>query len=736
MYGRSASVTGSNVWTQLPENGIAPAIDITTSSDLWRLCGNGKVCGISFGGDNVSEDLVSGSPRTLGRYEYRRLGATTLNQLRRAKLLRRPLAPEHSQRKPDAIIYLPLGGIKAIVEVKAPAEMKAAAIPSLVATYSPIAIGASCKVLILTDGKRSVWINALTGNPILDGTGQPVDAVVDPVKIEGAKLSAEATQEIVDLIETADHSLSQTNDQFQPLRVIDPTPLARTVWQKIWINTGKEPEKCLYNVVEILVFKFLSDLGVLSDNHAFKRVVELLRAGDLAGKQAALEHYANISRGQIKKLFPKGDDNTTIINGTIFVNEEGRPNLSQAGLFAEVIEAFQAFDDEVGSLRHIDRSFKTRLYESFLRQSAGVKALGQYFTPRNVVQSMVRMSNADILKAGDSLCDPFCGVGGFVLEAISQNPHLVKQFEPQNGKVRPAIRFCGYDKGTDEKEDERTIILAKANMLVYLSDLLAQYPSEQHMREFSGAFNDVFRLLRSNLGTFGQVDEGELYDLILTNPPYVTSGTSSIRGAIESQGLGNHYAIGGRGTESLAIQWIIGHLKEGGSALIVVPDGLLNQTAMIDYIKLTCRVMAVVALPSRTFYSTPKKTYILAIQKKAKGDSAQTLPVFTYLVSEIGESRDTRRVKIAENDLTPMEEAYGYFKANPGKFSTPDPRCKILPWSQFDGLRTWLVDRLWTHEEKVELGIAEEVFEVDNETLEKMIDEAATALGALRSALK
>ncbi len=684
----------------------------------------------------LSEDLVSGSPRPLGRYEYRRLGATTLGQLRRAKILRRTVDPQHSQRKPDAIIYLPLGGIKAVVEVKQSAEMKARYVPSLITTYAPIALGASCKVLILTDGKRSIWVNALTGNVILDGTGNPLTTVIDPVKIEGSKLSAETAREIVDLVETADHSLSNSNDQFKPLRVIDPTPLARTVWQKIWINTGKEPEKCLYNVVEILVFKFLSDLGVLTDNHAFKRVVELLGTGDLSGQQSALEHYANISRGQIRKLFPKGEDDTTIINGTIFVNEEGRPNVAQAGLFAEVIEAFQAFDDQVGSLRNIDRRFKTRLYESFLRQSAGVKALGQYFTPRNVVQSMVRMSNASQLKAGDSLCDPFCGVGGFVLEAIAENDNLAKQFEPMNGKVNPAITFRGYDKGTDEKEDERTIILAKANMLVYLSDILAKYPSHAHMREFAQAFNDVFRLLRSNLGTFGHLDPDERYDLILTNPPYVTSGTSSIRGAIESQGLGSYYAVGGRGTESLAIQWIIGHLKPGGSAFIVVPDGLLNQSAMIDYIKSNCLILAVVALPSRTFYSTPKKTYILAVQRKAEGEGYQTLPVFSYLVSEIGESRDTRRVRIDNNDLTTMELAYKYFRAAPEKFAPADSRCKILPWSQFDGLRTLLVDRLWTHEEKVELGIAEEVFEVDGETLDKMIDEAASALEALKKALK
>ena len=95
--------------------------------------------------------------------------------------------------------------------------------------------------------------------------------------------------------------------------------------------------------------------------------------------------------------------------------------------------------------------------------------------------------------------------------------------------MNPGITLVGYDKGTDEKEDERTIILAKANMLIYFSELLSKYNSPEFLKAFAeGAFNKVFCLIRSNLGTFGKVEE-EPYDLILTNPPYVTSGSNSLR---------------------------------------------------------------------------------------------------------------------------------------------------------------------------------------------------------------
>ena len=77
------------------------------------------------------------------------------------------------------------------------------------------------------------------------------------------------------------------------------------------------------------------------------------------------------------------------------------------------------------------------------------------------------MSDASSLKAGDSLCDPFCGRrADSSWRPSPKSRSSRREFEPKGGKVVPKITFRGYDKGTDEKDDERTIILAKANMLV------------------------------------------------------------------------------------------------------------------------------------------------------------------------------------------------------------------------------------------------------------------------------
>jgi len=669
----------------------------------------------------MSEDLVQAHSHPVGRFSYLRLGATTLGQLRRSRYVRGRLTPEEEGRKPDGIIFLPRGRIKAVVEVKTPSELTDRKLPAVIEKYSPIA-AAVCNLLIITDGKKTYWINPHTQGTVR-GDGQPIREDFFPRQVESRQLSEEASRRLAELVEQCDQVLTADNDDLQSIAILDPSQLAETVWQKIWITTGKEPEKCLYNVVEVFVFKFLSDTGVLTGTYSFRSVIDKLSEGS----DVALDHYARMVRPKIRELFPAGSDRTTIINGTIFVNERNEPNTAQAQLFGEVIQDFQDFDDKNGSMRSIDRQFKTRLYESFLRQSAGVKSLGQYFTPRNVVQAMVRMSGADSLHDGARICDPFCGVGGFVLEAIAENANLLRQFEPENGRLDPKIHIRGYDKGSEEKEDDRTIILAKANMLIYFSDLLGRYNSPEYLREFSEhAFNAVFRLLRTNLGTFA-VTSDEPYDLILTNPPYVTSGSRSLRNAIDAAGLKEYYPPIGRGTEALAIQWIVANLKPGGRALVIVPDGLMNQTDVLQRIKSECEVQSIVALPSRTFFSTPKKTYILQITKKT-APTTQNSPIFTYLVSEIGESRDARRIPIPEDDLMTMLLEYRTFVARGEQYSSTDPRAKTIAWTEFDAMSQWLVERRWSPEERRALGLEDEPTEVDEPAFHDMIARAISDL--------
>lgn len=688
----------------------------------------------------MSEELLQTAPIWLGRYTYYRLGSTTLNQLRKKKIVGK-ISKAIENKKPDGLVVLPGGGVKAVIEYKLPSELNSRAKIEAAIKQELEVARCLCKLLIVSDGNKTFWINALSGREIKQNN-KKISMVFDAGKIVNGSMTIEEKIDLETLIDQAEYSLTDTNDIIAEPQILDPTPLAKEVWQKIWINTGREPEKCLYNVVEIFIFKFLSDIAVLDYTNNFSSVYQIKEEKN---NESALNRYADVCRKDIKKMFPAGDDGTTIFNGTIFVNEKGEANLSQANLFAQVLESFQKYDEKNGSFKYVTKEFKTRLYETFLRQSAGVKNLGQFFTPRNVVQAMVKMSDINMLNAGARICDPFCGVGGFILEAITMSERLFREFEPENGKISPQITILGFDKGTDEKDDERTIILAKANMLIYFSELLSRYHSKEHLESFANnAFNKVFHLLRTNLGTFGKIDE-EPFDLILTNPPYVTTGSGSIKEALnsdiclseyvqKSDGHKPYYADIGRGTQSLAIEWIIKNLKFGGQALVVVPDSLLMQSSVLDYLKENCIIQGLISLPVRTFYTTAQKTYILIVRKKEIKKMQET-PVFTYLVSEIGETRDAQRYtkqnnQPVPNDLIEAVNLFNYFKI----YNTVSdiPRCKLVSFEDFSEMDNWMIDRLWSLDEKQELGIIEEKASITQEEFMNVLTELSNYLeGAL-----
>ena len=280
-------------------------------------------------------------------------------------------------------------------------------------------------------------------------------------------------------------------------------------------------------------------------------------------------------------------------------------------------------------------------------------------------------------------------------------------------KLIPRVTLSGFDKGFD-KDEQKTIILAKANMLIYMSGLIKEHPDMT--QQFAHLFNDTF-LLQTNsiLGTLAR-PVYDKYDLILTNPPYVMSGSSNLKEEISKQAeLKNYFRISAMGIEGLFMEWIVRSLKPGGKAFVVVPDGIMNRSndkRLRDFILGECFVDAVISLPLNTFFTTNKKTYILALTKKQniriggiETKPRQMTPVFTYICSEIGETRDVNRFDIDQNDLENAADLFNMFKGSKARFSTEDKRCKIANIEDFYSGSHWSVDRWWTHEEKIALGM-------------------------------
>lgn len=666
----------------------------------------------------MSEELIQRNlveaPEKMGDWNFYNIGATTLKALKGAKIIPDRDYDEYEKKKPDALIVKkPL--VIAAIEYKQPKELRtdkqvAAAIAQELGTAQAL----QAKIYIVTDGKNSYWINPASGNEILQEDGSKITLNFD-----------KKSTECITLINKIRASINATNDQIKAAATVDPLPLAEKVWQDLWAVSGATPENCLYTFVEIFIFKYLSDLGVLRGMYSFY---------DLLGKYAGnndnevLEYYASVIRVKIKELFPGNPkDKTTIINGTIFVSKDDKAVSGYATVFKRILNRFNDF----GTLENIDYDFKSKLFETFLKESISKKNWGQYFTPLKVVRSIVNM--VDIVP-GMEICDPACGVGKFLLEPILHELH--RYYTVEDGELKPQISLCGFDKGFD-KDEQKTIILAKANMLIYMSGMIKEHPDMT--QKFAQLFNDTF-LLQTNsiLGTLAKPIKDK-FDLILTNPPYVMSGSSNLKEEIsKQQELKDYFAISAMGIEGLFMEWIVRALKPNGKAFVVVPDGIMNRSndkKLRNFILDNCYVDAVISLPLNTFFTTNKKTYILALTKKTPVNvggvatlERQTNPVFTYFCSEIGETRDVYRFDIEQNDLETASDLFNMFKGAKTKFKTSDKRCKVVPIDDFYNGSHWSVDRWWTREEKIELGIEEEEKAIDLTTYISMINDTSAIL--------
>lgn len=678
----------------------------------------------------MSEELYQrnliANPPKIGKWDYYNIGSTSITSLKNNGIIRNIDYGIIERKKVDGIVVLKKKVI-AIIEHKSPSSLKTERqIKIAIEQEIEVARALECNLLIVTDSKNSIWINALTGRVVLDENGTPL---VYPFVVEDSKLPL--------IIEKASYSLNERNDQLLPRKLVNPTDLAKQIWQDVWSVSGATPENCLYTFVELFIFKYLSDLEVLKGNYHFETLLGLYSDNS---EDEVLKHYASAIRPRIKELFPENlVDKTTIINGTIFVSKDQKAVSGYSAVFKKVLLKFRDY----GKLEYIDFDFKSQLFESFLKESISKKNWGQFFTPLKVVRAILQMAKDDV-REGTSICDPACGVGKFLLEAIASR--VDEFFSVEGGVISSKIRLTGYDKGFD-KDEQKTIILAKANMLIYLSDLIKDNPNLTN--GFAKLFNETFTLKSNSiLGTLSDPIENE-FDLILTNPPYVTSGTSNLKEEVKkSTKLSGHYKVGGMGVEGMFMEWIVRAMKPNGKAFIVIPDGLLfrqNDRYLRKFIIDNCKIDAIISLPLNTFFTTNKKTYILCLSKKIKVAEAQVDPVMTYLVSEIGESRDVYRFEIDQNDLHEAASLFQFFKSNKDNFSkiNSDPRCKIISASFFsENLEIgWEIDKLWSEEERIALGVIEKKNKVSIlgylsmlERLALSIQELQAEMGELESA--
>ena len=605
------------------------------------------------------------NPVQLDKYPCRSLGATTIKDLVKNKEISGLTLKECKDikaNKPDVLILNKNREIVVFVEMKQPSEFKSEVLKKA-AKYQELLVArqTKAKIYVISDGDTFIWFNPLTEEHILDEDGKPVFRKINP-----KDLTQEQTKELADFIDDVCYCIDDTNNQLIPKDYIDPTPLAKKTARILQNMSLSSAKNSLYTFVEMFTFKFLSDIGVLKGIYCFDSVYDIYAT---QSDKDAFKQYLTTVREQLLSLFPVANDNTSIINGRLFhtqIDEMGNPIIidSAANCFGKLLDCFREYENEHGKFLYINKDFKSKLFETFMKNSSDKDGMGQFFTPLKVVQEMVRMVD---VREGMSICDPACGVGKFLLEASSK---VSNPFYFENGVFKHSIELFGMEKRMEDNNDDLTTILAKANLLIYYSDLFkSNSDSTAKIQKLSKELlGTVIKSSHSTLGTLEQL-EPEKYDLILANPPYYQSAViTEASKAVTLKGSATKvYITGGRGIESLFTEWIVKSLKKGGEANVILPDGIFTNIANDKLKKLildTCYIESIISLPVGTFFNTPKKTFIFTVHKKTDKEKniPQPYPVFAYLCSTIGETMDTYRFDIDENDLKDAVTLYTLYK--------------------------------------------------------------------------
>lgn len=687
----------------------------------------------------IQNELYSYNVSILDKYKCLSLGATTIKNLMEIKKIKKTnLKPDLADKKPDVLIINKDGDVIIYQEQKVPNKFKNDNdIKKAIDQEIEVAKELKAKIYIVSDGEKFIWINPLTGRKILDDGGNEINVQIKPK--ENAKV-------LVDLINKISLSIDQNNDQILRKEYLDPTDLAQKINSILKNLTFASAKMSLYTFVEVFLFKYLSDIGILMDENSFEYIYKLYNKTGMTDAKV-LGKYLDGPRETMKMLFPEGLDGTSIINGKVFHAEKDKFNnyISTDNtdmIFKQVIIEFKKYENEKGKFLNISKDFKSKLFETFMKNSDEKGDMGQFFTPLKVVDEMINMIE---VKENMKICDPACGVGKFLLEAIEDK--IEEFYNVNNGKLIKKVDLVGYDKMMSEKDDI-TIILAKANMLIYFSNLFKENNELSDVRYLAHELlNNTFKLSKTMLGTLDRIEENK-YDLIMANPPYYQSKVMR-----DEANKTEQYTLGGAGVEAMFLEWILKSLAYGGTANIVLPDGIFfnaNNSKLKEYIINNCYIESIISLPVNTFFNTPKKTYILTIRKKTKNEIQnnikQNYPVFSYICTSIGETLDTYRFEDKNNnDLHEAVCKYNNYKNLQDKKNIREPfrsyfsndiKFKAIDINEFTNEKSWIIENWWTEEEKIKLGLRKERESVSIEEFSELIDDTINQLNLFKEDLK
>lgn len=245
----------------------------------------------------------------------------------------------------------------------------------------------------------------------------------------------------------------------------------------------------------------------------------------------------------------------------------------------------------------MDGDVKGAIYEGILEKNGQDKksGAGQYFTPRALINAMVDVTKPTI---GETVCDPACGTGGFLLSAFEYMKPQSANKEKQDFLQNKALHGV----------DNTALVVTLASMNLYLHGIgIDRSPV----------------VCKDSL----EKEPEELFDIILANPPFGNrpqgaSNISAMRSDLYASTSNNQLNF---------LQHIMLMLKNGGRAAVVLPDNVLFEAGAGETIRKKLlndfNLHTILRLPTGIFYANGVKANVLFF---TKGTKTKELWIYDY----------------------------------------------------------------------------------------------------------
>ena len=378
--------------------------------------------------------------------------------------------------------------------------------------------------------------------------------------------------------------------------------------------------------------------------------------------------------------------------GTIFTKATNK--IDKPVMLAKVIEMVDGEDWYM-----MAGDLKGAIYESILEKNGQDKksGAGQYFTPRALISAIVDVVDPKIT---ETVADPACGTGGFLLAAYDHMRKQSKEVEKLQFLKTNALHGA----------DNTPLVVTLASMNLYLHDIgIDRSPI---------AYQDSL------------VDKSDkMYDVILANPPFGTRPQGSVDVASNRPEF-----VKTSDNQVNFLQHIMSIVKTGGRVGVVLPDSVLTdqgatakvrEKLMKDY-----NLHTILRLPTGIFYANGVKTNVLFFDK---GEPTKDIWVYDYRTG-IKHTMATKPLK--REDLNDFVACYcsGHQEDRKETYSNDNPNGRWRCFTEEEVKKSDTLDFKWLDlEEKDERSIQEllDDMQVESDGIAAAVSKLKELLGGI-----